>query len=446
MFCSELRTSKRVLCTMLSFNSGAAAAVLLLIGGLLAVSHVVRNPPVRQSVQRLVRPMRDRAHSMPMIQTHPSGQVDIAGVDRARLILNEAPRAGFFVGSPQSRLDYGPFDLNFSSTKDTRFSISSAWSVRSGAKYDEWIHAAIDAAASGDEVPGVGRNDVGGNAHVSDTVHVLSGKTLLLFDDSTDGNVWSEICHCAHDTDAKHNIASVVGVTTTQKTQCYTKAMMDASQRFVSCIIPLQGGNLTVHMAGAEHFVHPWGPMPFGRQQTPECDAKDDLASCLRLKLGSASNAFYNLTDIRPDLIVFQSNLWFWFRMQWFGKYDETEWLKRPWDEVMQSYRNNLSVAVGVLRDVYPSARLLSLHTAASAPESAGRIRVANLKISHANAAMRVVAAEQNLPLVDWDIMAHRGWSRNEILADDMHPKVVFNRAVATVYLNALAALPLQSR
>jgi hypothetical protein len=387
---------------------------------------------------------------------NPIGPADLIGIDRARLILNDAPRAGYFIDArttrPVGESPAGAIDLNFSSTSDTRYAISAAWNVRTGAMYDEWLHTAID-STFGDELLDMG-NAASGNlrAYSPGAARGLPGKTLLLFGDSTDGNIWSELCHCARDSDAKHSAASVVGETTTlgatHRTECFSKSMIDASQTFLSCRISMDGGNLTVHMAGAEHFVHPWGDMPFGRQQTPACDANDDLASCLRRKLGGAGNALCNLSGVKPDLIMFQSNLWFWFRMQWYGVKDEIEWLKQPWSKVMQSYRNNVSVAVKVLQDMFPSAQLVALHTAVSTPETAHsgrRIRVANLKISHANAAMRVVAAEQNLPLVDWDIMAHRGWSREGFLADDMHAKVGFNRAIATVYLNALAAMPRQS-
>ena len=59
-----------------------------------------------------------------------------------------------------------------------------------------------------------------------------------------------------------------------------------------------------------------------------------DLASCLKKKWDVSCNTADGMECMRnsrcanhrpPDFVFFDVNLWFWFRMQWYGSLDEKD-------------------------------------------------------------------------------------------------------------------------
>jgi hypothetical protein len=46
----------------------------------------------------------------------------------------------------------------------------------------------------------------------------------------------------------------------------------------------------------------------------------------------------------QPDMVVFNLNLWFWFRMSWYSKTDEKPWFAMDWQDSGESYRQNVTV------------------------------------------------------------------------------------------------------
>ena len=61
--------------------------------------------------------------------------------------------------------------------------------------------------------------------------------------------------------------------------------------------------------------------------------------------------------------------------------------------------------------------------------------------ILQVNAAVRELAQDRQLGLMDWQLMLHQGWPRATALRDDMHPRDGFNHVAGNIILNALAVL-----
>jgi hypothetical protein len=46
----------------------------------------------------------------------------------------------------------------------------------------------------------------------------------------------------------------------------------------------------------------------------------------------------------QPDMVVFNLNLWFWFRISWYSKTDEKPWFAMDWQDSGESNRQNVTV------------------------------------------------------------------------------------------------------
>ena len=301
----------------------------------------------------------------------------------------------------------------------------------------------------------------------------LRNKSLLMLGDSTDANVWARLCHCprrrnkAGRTRQEENAALAAGACGARSDTHVSCLGVDYV--FATCTFPAL--ELQLHYAQAAYGVHPYGPIP---QQParflPRCDGS--LDDCYGKKWAEQNNERYGLGCMvrpepaaraleqakgprarQPDLVMVNVNLWYWWRLKFYGKRGGgggasrlDEWRLRG----RRSFEANLTALVHSLRMRLPETALWALHT--SVLPVSGHARVSLGQVAQTNAAIRAVAraAERDgaergiagrLALFDWEQILHLGWSRQSVLADDIHPRAPFNTAVGGVYLDALAAL-----
>lgn len=67
------------------------------------------------------------------------------------------------------------------------------------------------------------------------------------------------------------------------------------------------------------------------------------------------------------------------------------------------------------------------------------KVRVSPSKVAHVNSWVRQLSQSMDIALVEWDLMLHAGWERNNVLVDDIHPMFAFNYAAGNIYLAMLA-------
>ena len=283
----------------------------------------------------------------------------------------------------------------------------------------------------------------------------LQHKSLMLVGDSSDAFLWSYLCQC----DRKHNADPLatgkIKRHSNAVVSCHTDAprrsQCNGKQTFYSCNYTAL--DFQVHYHGAEYAIHPYGNFNYFRGQRPECEGAMDLAACYEKKQRAACNARYGFACMmsgecrQPDLVLMNSNLWFWFRMMW-AKFDERPWqFGVGWSELMESYRENATVWVRELQRTLPDVHTWGYHTTVVTSDRDGTTpgkaitRVKGYRIAQVNSAIRTLAAdpELRLTLMDWAAIAHGGWDLQSRFADDIHPREVLNRAFANLLLNALA-------
>ena len=194
--------------------------------------------------------------------------------------------------------------------------------------------------------------------------------------------------------------------------------------------------------------------MPYNRGEKPNCEAFLDLASCLQKKWNASCNSADSFRCMHdpscpnhrpPDFIFYNNNLWFWFRMGWYGSLDEKNWMDHSWQDIQESYMANATIVVQTLTEYFPDVKLVALQTSVGTKIKG---RVTQDKVMHINAAIRELALNLNynsdippVGLLELEHMGHLEWIRDDFLYDDSHPQAVFNDAVSNILLNALAEL-----
>jgi len=280
----------------------------------------------------------------------------------------------------------------------------------------------------------------------------LSGKTFLMMGDSTSENIYSALCHCERD----HNALVLVqgSMEHDSQTECYHDPGNGCDGPLIkTCRLKML--NWTILFLQGEYVIHPYGPIPYERGQNPACSPDLDLSVCLKKKWDASCNAVDSMKCMSdptcsvhktPDLVLINANIWFWFRMGWYGKLDEKDYLSMSWAKVEDEFISNMTTAVHTLTgDYLKGVKLVALQTSPGTKMSS---RVAMPKVMHINSAIRTLTANLNAVGVDPPVgllepehMGQLGWDRDQFLFDDMHPKFAFNHAVANILLNALAAL-----
>ena len=279
----------------------------------------------------------------------------------------------------------------------------------------------------------------------------LHGKTLLIVGDSTTDNIFSTMCHC---TRGHNNEIEIQGPMYHDSfTECYNDHPKECvGPELRTCKVRTL--NLTIHHLQGEYVVHPYGPIPFGRGQHPECQYNLNLSSCLRFKWNESCNTVDSLKCMSnsscvshrpPDMIFINTNYWFWFRKQWFGKLDELDYDSMTWADIEEAFMTNMTTAIHTVVDYFNGVKLIALETS---PGTKTTSRVALKYVMHINSAIRSMTANLNaadntvpVALLELEHMGHLGWNRDKFLFDDMHPQFAFNNAVSNILLNALASL-----
>ena len=358
-----------------------------------------------------------------------------AGMDRARSILNDGPRVGAWV-TPGGAA--GAAQPNFAAIADNApaaaaaiYDLPRAWAERVG--FVPGLHAAVDSIRT--------RRASGLSAHRQGNTleQQLGGKAIMLIGDSTDSNVWSEMTGCKHDN--AHGDPKVVGPLlpiAEQAVSCALRRKLEQTAQFDSSCFSDRGLNLTLHYVGGEHIIHPYDLRYPGlnRGTSPECAETEPLVSCLRRKFAVNVNDLGSFDAARPDLVVVQCNVWLWHA----GQVGDRHWLHDPWNLTLDSYKQNLTRVVALVRQLL-GPQLIALKTTAGISDTA-RQGLTVERVSRVNAAVRSLGAELDLPVVDCEVMLPRHLAKTGAgLFDDIHPLVAFNRALGSIYLNALAAL-----
>lgn len=147
----------------------------------------------------------------------------------------------------------------------------------------------------------------------------LQNRSLLLFGDSLDDNLWATMCRCPRGGRPAGEASAVSGPEfSSPAITCFSKAgpgCEPTSLGFHSCTYNALG--LHLHFSnGGDYGVHPFGNFPFGRGQHPPCDgALDTQASCLHKKWGKSCNTAFGFSCMRnstcraPTAVVMNHNL-----------------------------------------------------------------------------------------------------------------------------------------
>ena len=271
-----------------------------------------------------------------------------------------------------------------------------------------------------------------------ETLRPLRGKQMLFVGDSTDGNLWSRLCHCTRRTASGLAVAeAAVGSerAIAQDVRCFDSARPgDLS----SCTFPTL--NLSLHFAASEFGVHPFGRIKWHPVDYMPVCPPNALSVCLHKKLHSLRNSRYSIKQWgqtrSPDLVTVHLN--FWLEHSYSFRAVKAERVA-SWSDLMRSYRHNFTVFVRSLREVLPTVGLWATHTSII-----GQGPVPSPAMTeHVNAALREVAVREHLACADWQLMAHAGWTRRQaVLYDGRHARLSINSALGNIYLNALAIIP----
>lgn len=318
--------------------------------------------------------------------------------------------------------------------------------VRSGPPFASELLEALDREATGEA-----RRE--GDAEL---LHGLRNKSMLFFGDSTDGNVWTRICHCSRERGPRY-ARSVVGNLTRsrQRLSCYAGHHFgprgaSLSDDFKTCRFSRLG--LHLHFSDAVYAVHPWGTVWQREASYLPAGCGPELEPCLHAKwLSSWNSAGFGFRAMRdglapqPTMVSVNVNAWFWVGVA------RRKPARRGWTQHVDAYVENASRLVCALQRMLPRARLWAVHTSvlphyddrAVNFKGGRRMRPEALsQTAHLNSAIRGLADSLALGLADWEAMLHLGWRRLDVLEKGSdHALEVFNAAVANIYLNALAML-----
>ena len=135
--------------------------------------------------------------------------------------------------------------------------------------------------------------------------------------------------------------------------------------------------------------------------------------------------------------------VWYWWKLKQAAKLKGVlargEWRQR------EAFKRNLTTLIEQFRAaITPDASLIALHTSVlpACCHPSNTSACADLEqVAFGNAAIRSLAHEKQLGLMDWDSMVHLGWPRELILFDDVHPRRSVNTYFAQLWLHALAVL-----
>ena len=346
-------------------------------------------------------------------------------------ILQTATKSGRFV--PRNPLNASQHlqDLNFSDIENNTYLVPQKWANKIG--YSNTLGESFHQRVQSIEHITPSHMD-------SELLLKLHNKSIFIMGDSTDFNIHSNLCHC------KRNGHFVSGsMIHGKETKCFSGKGKSCLIGMSSCYI--ERYNLSIHAVDGEYTTHPYGNIPYGRGQKPWCSGSTGLRECLRKKWNSTCNQKFGMRCIsektcmnrHPDIIVYNNNVWFWFRMNWYGKSDEIDFQSMSWDSILKKDMQNTTQVLEELRDIFPQTKLIVLHTQVGTTTSA---RVPMRKVLHSNSAIRDIASSPPQdPLMEVDHMAHAGWSRKTVLTNDIHPKLLFNTAVVNRLLNAFPSI-----
>ena len=201
------------------------------------------------------------------------------------------------------------------------------------------------------------------------------------------------------------------------------------------------------------------------KDQMDQCNGEVmNLTQCLLWKWNATSNGIDSLKEIhdelvdhQPDIISIDINLWFWFRIKWYGKDDPIDYRNMDDDSLMKEYTHNVTEFFNAFQQYLPNVSTWAMTTAiTTTPKSrvkASRVSLVNEAIrnftnghnnNNNNHTYPTDSLKQIPTLVDWDEMT-KNLPRDKILHDGVHGKYFFNRAIGNVYLNALAAAAAKS-
>lgn len=366
-----------------------------------------------------------------------------SGIRKSLNLLNTASAAGRFVQSP---FDYNNKTKGLNWTNlTTRFQVPKEWAHTAG--YSETL---LDAIQVQGESLNVTHEFLPSQLDQQLLLHIRD-KTFLMMGDSTTENMYSTICRCKR---SHNSLEEVQGPMEGSNTECHEQPeAWCEGPSLKTCHMKMF--NLTLHFLQGEYAIHPFGPMPYERGQNPVCEPDMNLASCLKKKWDVSCN---NNTSLRcmantsctgarpPDMILVNVNLWFWFRMQWYGRFDEINFQDMPWSDVEDAYMSNMTTVVSALTDYMKSTKLVVLQTS---PGTKTPSRVSLDRVMHINSAIRSLVVDLNLVkkdippigLLELEHMGHMGWDREQFLYDDLHPQFAFNYAASNILLNVLASL-----
>jgi len=265
----------------------------------------------------------------------------------------------------------------------------------------------------------------------------LRNKSLLLLGDSTDYNLVASICYCPRE---EKSMPETGGVHSSART-----CSGDASRATRNCHFapPL---NLTLSVHGAEYALHPYGEMPYKRVGPGgPCEGRVPLRECLLGKFEACSNGVDSLREMhhglvpQPDMVVINMNLWFWFRMQWYGRNDEKDYNHMSPGNISRAYQQNFTILLQAAQDYLPNVTTWVARTSLL-PKPKARIQPHRVALIN-RAIQEYTERNPHVAFLDWQAMiTSSNISKEELFQDDLHGKHFFNLGVGNVYLNALAA------
>ena len=431
---------------MLNRNTTTVQGVGLGAAGVVALVFL---PNMYNITYRVVGGVWNRNQITAAKEVDAGGRQYLSKVEKSIEILRTASSAGRFMS--RSHLA-GREELNWTDIKNTNYQVPLQWAEDIGFSQTlvKSFHRIVHTINHEKDLTHLPQHD-------QELITGLQGKTLLFMGDSTDANIWATLCRCP-----RHGHVTI----STQGTAEHDNETMCISDRGKNseCDGPkintchLKTLNLTLHQVEGEYTIHPYGPIPFQRGQKPECNTQLNLAYCLQKKWNATCNSYVSLkcmgdascpTHRPPDIVFYNMNLWFWFRIGWFGKLEEVNYPSMPWQDIEESYMYNATIVLHTLtREYLRDVKVVILQTS---PGTKAVGRVVMPQVMHINSVIRELASNWNsgggfeamppVGLLELEHMGHMGWNREQFLRDDIHPQIAFNIAVSNILLNALAVL-----
>jgi len=248
---------------------------------------------------------------------------------------------------------------------------------------------------------------------------------IMIIGDSTDRNIMEEIC------DPWCEIMRNNCLGRSEDSLCFNCDLTQGCH--------YEHSNVTFSSFRAGYGIHPYGPIPY----TPDKQYKTVKNESLKERFEEYMKidiANMDLVKYPPTAFIFQINLWFWFRMQWWNGFEYKEYRE---DEAMRnnlntSYVHNLTIFQEVVSEMFPSVEKFYFMThSLSGPMP--RYRLDAHKVGFINALVReIVKKIPRVELIDLDRLTREVQPTHIQTDDHIHPKKYYNLIFADFIYNSI--------